>query len=80
MANNCAETVRMPPQSQTDIAVQWLLSNEGRDGEAEACKAVAEWIDHLQSEAYLRKTARAAGVTVARLRRKLAENRHAVCP
>lgn len=67
--------VKMPPQDQIDIAVLWLQSNEGVDGECEACQAVAAWVDHLAREAFLRKAAREGGVTVARLRRKLAEQR-----
>lgn len=66
---------RIPPQEQIDISILWLESNEGDEGEADACKAVAAWIQHEATESMLRREARSAGMPVARLRRKLAINR-----
>ena len=65
--------MRKPTNEQFDVAIMWLQNNEGDGDEGEACKAVAEWLDHLMSEDWLRSQAREAGVTVATLRRKLAE-------
>jgi hypothetical protein len=65
--------ILMPTQEQICIAVLWLRSNEGEGPEGEACRAVAEWIDHAAGEDFLRRQARKAGVPVAALRRKLAE-------
>ena len=65
--------MRRPPREQVDIAAAWLRSNEGDGGEAEACAAVAAWIEHEAYEGELRSAARKGGVSVARLRRKLAE-------
>lgn len=65
--------MRQPSEEQINIATAWLRDNEGDDGEADACRAVADWIRHLANEAFLRNSARKAGVTVARLKRKLAE-------
>jgi len=65
--------MRMPPQEQIDVARMWLESNEGDANESAACKAVAAWIDHMAREAFLRQAAREGGITVATLRRRLAE-------
>ena len=62
-----------PTDTEINIAIMWLESNEGDNGEAEACKAVAEWIAHEQRERVVAKIARRAGVTKARARRKLEE-------
>lgn len=64
---------RLPTDAQFDIAAEWLRNNEGRDGEADACKTVAAWLDALVTGRRLRKVARDGGVPVRKLRRKLAE-------
>lgn len=53
---------RRPTDEQLSTAVLWLESNEGEDGEAEACKATAAWIKHLLSESVVQRVARRAGV------------------
>lgn len=68
---------KLPTDQQVGVAVMWLRLNEGKDGETEACHAVADWIEHEAFEAMLRSEARSAGVPVARLRRKLAAGRAA---
>ena len=65
---------KMPSDAALDIAIMWLRDNEGDEGEADACKSVADWLDSEKDERWLRSQARAAGVPVARLRRKLREN------
>lgn len=62
-----------PSKEQIDIALLWLRVNEGDGEEAAACEAVAAWIEAMEVERFLRNEARKCGVTVARLRRKLAE-------
>lgn len=66
--------MKMPTTEQMDIAVMWLESNEGEGEEGEACQAVAGWLEHQNKEAFLRREAKANGVPVAALRRKLAES------
>lgn len=63
--------MKLPPTEQIDIAVAWLECNEGEGQEGEACRAVAAYLEHQNKEAFLRREARAQGVPVARLRRKL---------
>lgn len=64
-----------PTQEQFDIAALWLDANEGFGDECVACRAVAAWIRQESFEKILRSEARAAGITVASLRR-----RHAAVP
>jgi len=66
---------RTPEDLQIGIAAEWLRSNEGQTDEKSSCIAVADWIEALRYERKLRSAARSGGVTVARLRRKLAESR-----
>jgi transcription initiation factor TFIIIB Brf1 subunit/transcription initiation factor TFIIB len=63
----------MPDDDALDIAIEWLTCNEGEGAEGEACKAVARWLAFEQCERTVRTAARAAGVTVAQLRRRLQE-------
>ena len=73
-----ADKKQMPGTDQLGIAVEWLRNNEGdQNGEAEACKAVADWIESEEFERYLRYEARAHGLPVAAVRRKLAERTNA---
>jgi hypothetical protein len=65
--------MRMPGTDDLNIAIAWLRSNEGDNGEAEACARVADWIEHEEHERAIRYGARAAGITTAMLRRKMAE-------
>lgn len=60
-----------PTQQQIDTAAMWLESNEGEGDERTACVTVATWIKTQAFEHMLRTEARAAGITVASLRRKL---------
>lgn len=65
--------MKRPTTEQLDTAVAWLNSNEGDNGEAERCKAVADWLEHQERETVLRNAAREGGISVKALRRKLAE-------
>ncbi len=68
----------MPSDEELETASLWLKANEGVEfDEAIRCKAVAEWLEFMRRERYLRRAARDAGVPVARLRRKLAEQAQA---
>ena len=67
--------MKMPSTEALDVAIAWLECNEGTGDEGAACKAVASWLEHMNREAWLRHEARAAGVPVARLRRKLAQTK-----
>jgi hypothetical protein len=69
-----ADIMRMPPTEAIDTAIAWLESNEGDNGEAERCKLIAKWLEHMNTEAFIRHEARARGVTPARLRRLLKEH------
>lgn len=71
--NRHRKPLKMPGNEKLNIAIDWLRSNEGTNGEADACVTVANWIEHEERERYLRHTARVAGVSIARLRRKIAE-------
>ena len=65
------KTIRMPGTDQLNTAIAWLRCNEGDNGEAENCQAVADWIEYMEREAFIRSTARSSGVTAAEVRRKL---------
>lgn len=65
--------MKRPTTEQLDTALAWLRSNEGDNGEAERCQAVADWLEHQEREAVLRRAAREGGVSVKALRSKLAE-------
>jgi hypothetical protein len=64
---------RMPSDTAVDIAVEWLLCNEGEGAEGDACKEVAAWLLHEQRERLIRAISHETGVTPARVRRKLTE-------
>jgi hypothetical protein len=61
-----------PTDQQFETAIMWLQSNEGEGEEAEACNAVASWIEQHRTNAMLREVARKAGVSVTKLRKRLA--------
>ena len=65
--------MKMPPDDQIDFAIEWLRCNEGKDGEASACFAVANWLVEEKHERMLRQEARAGGVSVARLRARITQ-------
>jgi hypothetical protein len=66
--------MKMPETKALDIAISWLRSNEGIEGESDACELVAAWIEHEERERYIRRAAREGRCPVARLRRKLQES------
>lgn len=53
---------RLPPKESLDTAIAWLRSNEGIDGEALRCAAVADWLECRETYEYARTEARKAGV------------------
>jgi hypothetical protein len=63
--------MRMPSTEQLDTAIAWLRTNNGTNGEAGNCVAVAAWLDNIDQNRILRETAREAGVPVSRLRERL---------
>lgn len=63
----------MPTEDEIGTAILWLRNNEG--DEAPRCKAVADWLEAYTEDHLLKTTARAHGIPVARLRRKLEEKR-----
>jgi hypothetical protein len=69
-------------KQQIGLAAEWLRMYE--DEGAEACRAVADWIEHLDREAFIRSLARRAGVPTAVARRKLTDAdwmaRHEIIP
>lgn len=67
-----APKVPAPTDHQLELAAFWLTCNEGADGEAEACAAVATWLVQFQSERMVRREALRAGIPVARVRAKIA--------
>lgn len=67
------EIMKMPTKDQIEMAIAWLEYNDGDHGESDACGAVAQWLDHLSREDYLRKAARQGGVPLRALRAKLSE-------
>jgi hypothetical protein len=62
---------KKPTDQQFEIAVMWLQGNEGDGGESDACRAVADWIESCRTQDMLRKAARAGGVSVRNLRKRL---------
>jgi hypothetical protein len=69
--------MKMPTDEQIDVAIEWLHNNEGDENDShagkQACEAVAKWLDHESRERMLRRLARDGGVTVAALRRRIAD-------
>jgi hypothetical protein len=68
-----AKRAQKPTLEQFETAIMWLQVNDGDKGEAEACSAVADWIEHLRDEERLKQIARQAGVSVPEARRRLKE-------
>lgn len=73
-------TNRIPSDDEIAMAVMWLRCNEGDKGEAEACAAVADWIERDQHDRYLRNAARRARVPIARLRHEVAKRAYTTPP
>jgi len=65
--------MKKPTQQDFDTAIMWLESNNGRDGEQEACLAVAGWIEQNQKRAFEKSEARRAGCSVKYLRKIMSE-------
>jgi len=63
----------MPTVQQLETAAAWLDVNEGTDGEADDCAAVAQWLMHQARMLADRDIAREAGVPVRHVRRAIAE-------
>ena len=60
-----------PTCEQMHLAAEWLRINEGEEGEAEACEAVADWLEEQSEAQMLREIAREQGVPVATVRKRL---------
>lgn len=64
---------RKPTSDELGTAIEWLRNNESDDEEGERCRAVADWLEAQETQWMLRREARAAGVPVDALRRRLAQ-------
>lgn len=57
---------KRPTFEQFGVAAEWLDMNEGDGGEAEACKAVAEWLmeqaSKFERDSAVRKAAKDTGL------------------
>lgn len=62
-----------PTKESLDVAISWLRANEGDNGEAQKCQIVADWIELVERDDYIRRTAREMGVPVALARKRIAE-------
>jgi len=60
-----------PSLDAMDTAAEWLESNEGEEGEADECAAVAKWLREQIAAAQLREVAKQAGVPTKVARRIL---------
>ncbi len=63
--------MKRPTQEQIYLAAEWLRINEGEEGEAEACEAVADWLEEQSEAQMIREIAREQGVPVATIRKRL---------
>lgn len=63
--------MKPPTKEQLDTAIAWLRSNEGDNGESQRCAAVADWMEAMELDRYIKGEARKAGVPVDALRRRL---------
>lgn len=61
-----------PTPDQIAVACEWLRFNEGDGDEGPSCHAVADWLEHVAQQDFLRSEARKAGVPVGALRKRLA--------
>lgn len=63
----------IPTPDQLRRAAFWLELNEGSEGEADDCSAVAAWLYRQAEQAELRALCRDAGVSVAQARAAIAK-------
>lgn len=61
--------MKKPTQQDFDTAIMWLLSNNGNNGEAESCGAVAGWIEAYIARNAIRSAAREVGCSVKYFRK-----------
>ena len=64
--------MKRPSIDAMETAAEWLDINEGDEGEADECAAVAKWLRAQIAAAQLREVAKAAGVSVPVARRAIA--------
>lgn len=65
--------MKRPAAEDLAIAAEWLESNEGDNGEKEACSRVATWLDTYARESAERAAAREVGCTVGYFRKHMAK-------
>jgi hypothetical protein len=58
-----------------EVACEWLWVNEGEAGERESCQRVHDWIKTEIEDREIRMVARATGMSLGSVRRKLAQSR-----
>lgn len=61
--------MKKPTQQEFDTAIMWLQTNDGPNGESEACNHVAAWLDVYLQSLFERSEARRAGCSVRYLRK-----------
>lgn len=64
-----------PQPDQMRLAAMWLRHNEADPGteERDSCQAVAAWLEGQADARDLRETCRAAGVPVAKVRKRIGQ-------
>jgi rRNA-processing protein FCF1 len=62
---------KRPTTDQLDTAIAWLRANEGDQGEAGRCAAVADYLEAVEQDAMIKQAARKAGVPVSMVRKRL---------
>lgn len=67
--------MKTPTPDDMEMAADWLICNEGPNGESEACSRVATWLRSYALDAEVRKAAREAGCSVKYLRKIMARER-----
>lgn len=65
--------MKLPQVDDIATAVEWLLCNEGDDGEAESCRRVADWLVIYARASVERAAAKQVGCSVDRFRQVMAE-------
>lgn len=65
--------MKKPPSvEEMGTAAEWLKSNEGDNGESEACSRVADWLAAYAQEVEIRAAARRVGCSVSYFKKHVA--------
>lgn len=63
--------MKKPNEDQIFIAIEWLRTNEGEDGEEVACKAVADYLEDMIIGRNLRRVSKDSGIPIKFIKQKL---------